>query len=111
MCLAIAGPTRRIAREGSVLASGKKRRASVGSISLRDMSSGNGAPRGTRLNMHLEAREDVGEEQREEEGDGVVTDDAPSQSEEAEKRSSDSVDTSVDADVFRLCADTGILRG
>lgn len=73
------------------------------------MSSGNGAPRGTRLKVHLEAGEDVGEEQREEEGDGVVTDDAPSESEEEEKRSSDNVETPVDVDVFRLCADVGIL--
>ena len=113
MCRAIAGPTRRIARVGSALALGKKRRASVGSISFSDTSSGKGAPRGTRLNRHVEAPEDVGEEEREDEGDGVVTDDAPSESEDEEKRSSEGVELRLeipaDADEFRLRADARIL--
>jgi len=113
MCRAIAGPTRRIARDGSALASGKKRRASVGSISFKDTSSGNGAPRGTRLNRHVGVGVDDGEEQREEEGDGVVMDDAPSESEDEEKRSSNvapRLEIPVDADVFRLCPDVGIIQ-
>src|SRR5712691_7132758 len=113
MCRAMAGPTRRIALVGSALASAKKRRASVGSISLSDISSGNGMPRGTSLNRHVVVAEDGGEEQREGDGDGVVTDDAPSESEDEEKRSSDSVELKlempVDVEVFRLCADAGIL--
>jgi len=115
MCRAIAGPTRRIARDGSALASGKKRRASVGSMSFKDTSSGNGAPRGTRLNRHAWVGVDDGEGQREEEGDGVVMDDAPSESEGEEKRSSANValrlEIPVDADVLRLCPDVGIIWG
>lgn len=49
---AIAGPTRRMALVGAASASGKKRSASVGSMSFREIGceEGKGFPRGTRLN-------------------------------------------------------------
>lgn len=127
MCRAMAGPTSRIARVGAVFASGKKSSASVGSMSLSEISSGNGFPLGTRLNCGcdfdwgrmngLEGRagteEADGEGHREDEGDGVVAGDPEPDEEEENKSSEERLELIpvVDVEIFRLCEWSVVLLG
>lgn len=92
----------------------------MGSMSFNEMSSGNGFPRGTRLNWHADddgvlwddcdderegrSDEEEGEGHREEEGDGVVAGETESEDDEENKSSERLELIAVEREMFRLWA-------